>query len=68
MQCRIIVENANGKIIQSKVETLTKDDYNHLVSLTKETIPYISFVDEEGNEVIFKKTFLENSVITFKTW
>ena len=68
MQCRIIVENANGKIIQSKVETLTNDDYKHLISLTKETIPYISFVDEEGNEVIFKKTFLENSVITFKTW
>lgn len=68
MQCRIIVENANGKIIQSKVETLTNDDYKHLISLTKENIPYISFVDEEGNEVIFKKTFLENSVITFKTW
>lgn len=68
MEYQIVVENANGKIIQSKRENISKEDYNKLVSLIKEPIPYLSFIDEEGNCIVFKKTFLENSVIIFKTW
>jgi len=65
MKQQLVVENANGKIVKSTIENISEEEYKDLLELIKSNLNYLSFVDEHGNTVVIKKTFLENSIITF---
>lgn len=65
MKISCSVEHYSGKIIKSCIEVHgTEEAYQDLIDLVSKNIDNLSFIDENGNQVVIKKEFLLGSVVT----
>jgi uncharacterized protein YnzC (UPF0291/DUF896 family) len=62
MKVQLVVSNSLG-VFKSKSQELTQEEYDQLLSLVKNTLDYLTFIDENGNELVFKKDLIANSLI-----
>lgn len=66
MKYRLKVDTPLGTYYSRSSEEAQDEESQKLLEFVKQDMVYLSFTDENGNEVIVKKGTLDNSVITLE--
>ena len=62
MKAQLVFLNSLGEF-KSDSKEMTNDEFDALDSFIRKNLDYFSFIDEMGQELVFKKDLIANSLI-----